>query len=236
MRDDLRPIIDHYNSQAYDQCLLEIDQALKKRMVKGKRAQLLMIKASCEEEMGRGDAARVTYTQITSEFARTSFADDAQRRLEGKDGNQREHLQMDVSVLGWQRGVMRWSAKSVLQSFYPVGEGPTRYTARLALQSMDRSEKLNSLADASARADAQYDLRGGTARRHLLERSANEEYWQIEVVTPRGKVNWVTLCRLTLTETRIHCAEFGFRKAGLTTNEKDTYLAYLKGAKLVGNK
>lgn len=231
-----RVIMEHYNTQKYEECLAEIDKALSARMVKGQRGMLLLVKGWCEEEMGRGEAARETYTVVQREFSQTKLGDDAQRRLEGKNGDQRERLELNPSALGWHRGLKQSNAQAVRQFFYPADEGPKRYRSKLTLVSMDRSESSSSLEEVWNRAEAEFGLGGGKANRRLLERKGNEEYWEIEQSASNGSRKGVILCRLILTQDRLHFAQFIFAKGKLTETEKATYFASLKNAQLVGGK
>ena len=236
MREDFRSILHDYNTQAYDQCLAEISTALQTRLIKGQRAQLLMIRGKCQEEMGSESAAKATYTLVKTDFDRTSFAEAAQRRLNYKDGDQREHIELDLNGLGWRRALKQWNHKGFRCFFFPVGENPSHHTAKLMLSSIDRPEFVKTLDDAEGRAEAEFSLRGGTVKRLLLEQSASERYLQVEELTPDRKEPSVSLSRVILTEDRLHCAAFTLRKPALTAEEREKYLSYLKSAKLIGDK
>jgi hypothetical protein len=101
---------------------------------------------------------------------------------------------------------------------------------------MDRPDDIKTLQDAMARADAEFSLRGGTARPKWIEGTTNEAYWEIEATLPNRKEPSIALSRIILTESRFHCAEFTLRKPILSPEERETYLAKLKRAKLTGGK
>lgn len=236
LREDFRSILYYYNTQAYDQCLGEIEKALQTKILKGQRALLLMTRGMCQEEAGRELSAKATYTLVKTEFDLTSFAEVAQRRLEHKDGDQREHLELNLDDARWRRAAKQWDSKGVRQFFFPAGENQKQHTAKLLLLSGDRPENIHTLDDAEARAEAQYSLRGGKVKRHLIEQGANERYSEAEESSPERPETSVSISRIILTDTRFHCAEFTIRKPALTNEERDKYLARLKSAKLVGKK
>jgi len=235
-RDEFHVILDYYNTQKYQECLAEIDKVLSGKTNKGQRGTLLLIKGSCEEEMGKEEAARATYTLVQKEFSQTKLGDDAQRRLERRNGDQREHLELNANALGWHRGLKQCNAESVRQFFYPAGEGLKRYKSKLTVVSTDRNERSSSLEQVWARAEAEFGLSGGKAYRRLLDRKGNEEYWEIEQSSSGGKRKTVLLCRLILTQDRFHFAQFMFSKARLTEVEKSNYLACLRSGQLVESK
>jgi hypothetical protein len=235
MREDFRSIFYHYNTQAYDQCMAEIGKALQTKLLKGQRVVLLMTRGMCQEEMGRDLAAKATYTLVKTEFDMTTFAEGAQRRLEHKDGDQREHLELSFNETRWRRAAKQWDAKKVREFYFPIGENEKQHTAKLLLLSGDRPENVHSLDDAEARAEAQFSLRGGKVKRHLIEQSLNERYSEAEESSPKHPETSVCLSRIILTDTRFHCAAFTLRKPALAADERGKYLDLLKSAKLVGN-
>src|SRR5260370_13495174 len=117
MREDFRAILRSYNIQAYDECLAQITRALNSRITKGERATLLMTKGICEEEKGWEGAATATYTSVKTDFDITSFAEAAHKRLERKDGDQREHLELVLSETQWRRSLKSWKATELKDYF-----------------------------------------------------------------------------------------------------------------------
>lgn len=234
-RVDHRAILHRYHTQDYDRCMEEIDRALAEKISAPDRAWLLLHKAVCAEESGRAMEARFLYEQVAKEFALTRHGDTAQRRLAGTDGDQREHLELVLTDPVWRRAMKLWNDKQVARLFLPLGETPNRFTVRLSLGSSDRTENLNSLDDAAARAEAEFQLRGGTTQRHLIEQTGNEAYYESSVTSPDYTGPAVSLSRAILTEKRFHFAEFTVRKPALTPEEKERYLALLRQATLVGN-
>jgi len=236
LRDTLRTVFYDYNTQAYDACLAEIEKALRSELVQEQRATLLMTKASCEEEMGLKTDAEATLLLVKNEFERTHFADAAQRRLDGKDGDQREHLELNLDDPLWRRAAKRWNEKAVSQYFFPVGENARQFTARLLVFSTDRPDSIKTMQDAISRADAEFSLRGGTFRPKWLEGSTNDGYWEFEETFPNQKEPVVALERIILTESRFHYAKFLLRKPVLKPEEREKYLAKLKRVTLAGGK
>jgi len=236
MPEPFRSILHHYNTQAYDACLAGIEKALQTKLVEGQRATLLMTKAMCEEELGREAAAKDTLALVKTQFEHTRFADAAQRRLDGKDGDQREHLELNLDDPRWRRALKQCNEKGVRQYFFPVGENPRQCTSKLLVFSMDRPDNMRTLEDAINRADAEFSLRGGTAKPKLLERTTNEEYWEVEESSPNQKWPSISLSRVILTDNRFHCVEFTLRKAALSRDEREKYLGQLKRATLAGGK
>jgi hypothetical protein len=234
VREDFRAISHHYDVQEYEQCLAEIRTALTANNTKGQRATLLMMKGMCQEEMGQQDLAKITYRLVKMEFDLTSFAETAQRRLNGKEGDQREHLELDCADLGWRRAAKRRNQKAVRSLFLPAGETPERYTAELILNSRDRPEFIKTVEDVADHSEVEFGLRGGKIKRHLLERSANENYLEAEVCDPQEGTS-VLLVRFILTKDRMHSAKFALRKPTLTDGEREKFMVYLRKAKLVGN-
>lgn len=234
VREDFRSISHHYDVQEYEQCLAEIRTALTANNTKGQRATLLMMKGMCQEEMGQPDLAKMTYRLVKMEFDLTSFGETAQRRLNGKEGDQREHLEVDCADLAWRRAAKWCNQKAVRSLFLPAGETPERCTAELVVNSGDRPEFIKTVEDVADRAEVAFGLRGGKMKRHLLERSGNENYWEVEGWDPKdGTV--VLLVRIILTKDRMHSAKFALKKAILTDGEREKYMACLRKAKLVGN-
>lgn len=236
MREDFRSIFYHYNIQAYDQCIVEIEKALQTQLLKGQRALLLMTRGMCQEEAGRELSAKATYILVKTEFPMTSFAEDAQRRLDHRDGDQREHLELNLDVTHWRRAVKQWDPKKIRQFYFPIGENEKQHTAKLLLLSGDRPENVRTLDDAVTRAEAQFSLSGGRVKSHLVEEGVNEKYLEAEESSSERTGISVSLSRVILTDTHFHCAKFTLRKPLLTPEEKAQYLAWLKSARLVGGK
>jgi hypothetical protein len=234
VREDLRSISHHYDVQEYERCLAEIRTALKANNTKVQRAILLLMRGMCHEEMGQQNLAKLDYMSVKMEFNLTSFAETAQRRLNGEDGDQREHLEVDCGGLGWRHARKQCNQNGVRFLFLPAGETLERFTAMLSVQSEDRPESIKTVEDMMDRSEANSGLRGDKVKRHLIERSANENYWEAEVWNPQ-KGATVSLVRVILTKHRMHFATFALSKSTLTDGEREKYMACLRKAKLVGN-
>ena len=145
-----------------------------------------------------------------------------------------EHLEVDCGGLGWRHARKQCNQNGVRFLFLPAGETLERFTAMLSVQSEDRPESIKTVEDMMDRSEANSGLRGDKVKRHLIERSANENYWEAEVWNPQ-KGATVSRVRVILTKDRMHYAKFTLSKYTLTDGEREKYMACLRKAKLVGN-
>lgn len=232
LREEVRLILQEYTIQSYDECLVQIDRVTKKKLNNFERATVLMAKGCCLEEKGAKVQADAIYNHVSVEFAQTSFADAAQRRLKRQDGDQKEHLELDFENEQWMRSRKNWSQTDVIVAFIPKGELSRPASAVVLLGSIDRLDKINSPKDVIQRMAAQTALGGGKLEFDPIELSPTEGIWAAHERNSKGRVTFVGISRVMITASRGHVVAYGLRKPALSQEDKEKCMARVMKAKI----
>ena len=234
-REDFRSVSQKYQIQAYDECLKEITKLMKKRLAPGAKAQLNMAKGLCLEEKGDPAAADEIYRKVVADFPQSRFADGARRRLERRDGDQKERVEIVFNDEHWQRLRKHTSPAGVRVAYYRFGEDLQRSGAMLDVLSIDRPAEVKTLEDALARCESEFVLKGGRVETTLLERTENDAIWEF-VLTANQRAPMAGLLRIVLTPQRMHGILGRPRTRTMSADAKREWVERLKRATVVGSK
>ncbi len=233
IREEFRSIDRKYQTQAYAECLAEIEKTLTAPLIPLRRGQLLMAKGLCLEEQGQGALADEIYRQIVAQYPMTPLADRAQKRLEHRDGDQKEHVELSFPGEGWRRAEKEMGPTWVECRFHPANEDPSRARVGVVLFSMDRTEKVGTIQEAIARLQATGALRERTVDVQRLEQTETEAILETHVRARNGQLWSSGVTRVVLTAERFHALDYKCRGAMLSPPEKEEWIARLKKVKLV---
>lgn len=234
LKEAFRSIGQKYQTQAHDQCLVEIRKLMTKRLPPGAKAELTMVQGLCLEEKGDLAAADEVYRKVVADYPQTRFADRGRRRLERRDGDQKEHLEIPFEGERWQRHRKTTSPAGVRLGYHRLGEG-NQGGAVIEILSVDRPAVVMTIEDALTRCESEFVLRGGHVDTVLLERTENDALWEVVLMGNR-RAPTTGLLRIILTPQRMHGILGGSRTRWSSAEEKRDWADRLKRATVVGSK
>lgn len=232
--DDFGSVSQKYQTQAYDECLAQIRKLGSKRLPPGTKAELSMAKGLCLEEKGNLAAADQVYRKVIADYPQTRFADWARRRLERRDGDQKEHLEITFDGEPWQRHRKNISPTAVRIAYHRSGEDFLHGGAILDFLSVDRPSDVTTLEDALVRCESEFVLKGGQVETSFLEGTENDAIWEF-VLKSNRRAPMAGLLRIILTPQRIHGIMGGPRARRTSEAEKRGWAERLRRATVVGS-
>lgn len=201
-------------------------------MKEKQRAEMLILKGICLEDTGRLEAARTVYQQIRREYPGTDFGGVARMRAEGKYGDQKELLSIDVGSV-WVRCSKIELDGIVLQKFYFARRDPRVFLERLLVVSVDRRGQANTVDEVIFRARQAALKRSKELDVEVIERTEKEAILEVHFAEAESGKRWTAMSRVIVTPTRLHGIEFLIPKMSLAPGVRARLIHDLKEAKLV---
>jgi hypothetical protein len=211
----------------YKSALNRIDRLLRGRLHNHDRAFLELSKAICLEAQGNFDEADTWYAFIPDQFPDTEYADAARRRLQRQDGDQKEHVILDLPEGDWKLIDRRWTRHSF----------QIQYQWRLHLSrplfrggSEDREDAYATFDGAIARYVANAKLDHVTSQ--TLERTPTEALLLLTGRVPSLAADACCLARIFMGPARVHSVEYLKLGSSFTEQEKLEWTQRLRSVRL----